>query len=323
MQDTIIPHKLEIDDTIGIISPSKAPRDNEFNKERTYTATKFINNLGLKVKFAKHWEDRDFFGGAKFEDRIQDIHDMFLDKDVKMIIMSVGGHYSNSVIPHLDYKIIRNNPKIFSGFSDGTLLTNAIYKNSGIQTYYGLNFNDTLGFEISEATKQNFINTFMSDTPYSITENYNLTFIDWSNGEKLNKPYNGWNIIKPGIAKGKLTGGLMARLITTDYAGFNIDYNNKIMFFESVAELKKLFIELTSMEQKGVFKQINGLIVGHCTKIEDPKEVADMVSLILKNYNFPIIQIGELGHNVENYSFPIGAMAELDTNNKIIKIQRS
>lgn len=69
-----------------------------------------------------------------------------------------------------------------------------------------------------------------------------------------------------------------------------------------------------------MFNKISGLIIGYFNNIDDQNIVSDMINEITKEYNFPIIKIGELGHNVENYSFPIGCKATLDTDKMSITI---
>jgi len=58
------------------------------------------------------------------------------------------------------------------------------------------------------------------------------------------------------------------------------------------------------------------------TKNDDEKSIEELFLEITKNCSIPIIKIGELGHNVENYVFPIGSIAELDTNQLTLNIER-
>ncbi|MCP4395655.1 MAG: hypothetical protein GY804_15515 [Alphaproteobacteria bacterium] len=319
--DLIIPPKLQKGDTVGIIAPSKAPYNNEFTKQKTQQGISFLKSFGLKVKFANHVYDNNYHNGATIQNRIQDIHDMFLDPEVKMVMTIVGGDFANLVIDKLDYDLIRNNPKIFCSMSDGTLLTNSIYLKADLQTYYGINLNDSIGCPNSAKIKANFYDTFFTNKDITITENKELIFTKWGTGDST-VGYNGWNVIKTGKREGILTGGYLKRLITTDYAGFNIDYNNRILFFETGDNLKDLAISITSMEQKGILKQLRGMIIGYCYNFENQQEVANLLEDLLKDYDFPVIQIGELGHDVENYSFPIGAKATIDTDSKQIIISK-
>lgn len=311
--DIIIPEKLQTGDTIGIIAPSKAPRRDEFTEIRIQNASAFLESLGLKVKFAPHVYNNGLYCGAQLSDRIDDIHNMFADPSVKMIMMACGGYYTSLIADKIDYSLIRNNPKIFSGFSDGTVLTTAFFQRSGLQTYYGHNLIDTLGFPFSDAVKQNFVNTFFKAGPLEIAPNPQLKLTNWSTGNQINDTSRDWSVIKSGTAQGILIGGLLQRLLTMDFAGFCYDYRGKILFIESTRDFVNFCIEIIALKQRGVFEQINGLIVGYGIRIENQKQITEFLEFIFKGYDFPVVQIGELGHFTENYAYPVGASAELDT----------
>lgn len=74
--------------------------------------------------------------------RIKDLHEAFLDNNVKMILTAIGGYNSNQLLRYIDYDIIKNNPQIICGFSDITALLNAIYTKSGLVTYSGPHFSN-------------------------------------------------------------------------------------------------------------------------------------------------------------------------------------
>ena len=50
---------------------------------------------------------------ASINEKIEDLHEMFKNKDVKAIICSQGGQNSNTILPYLDYELIKNNPKLY------------------------------------------------------------------------------------------------------------------------------------------------------------------------------------------------------------------
>ena len=178
-----------------MIAPSKAPRDDKVNKKRTQQGVSFFNDLGLGVRFGNHVYDREYFSGATIENRVKDIHDMFSDPEIKAIIMIVGGNYANLIIDKLHYDLIAQNPKIFIGMSDGTLLTNAIYLKSGLQTYYGTNLNDGIGFKSSQKIIENIRNTLFGFNPIVLEENKDLIFSDWGTGNQT-VGYDGWKVVK-------------------------------------------------------------------------------------------------------------------------------
>ena len=98
--------------------------------------------MGYKVSFGKNVMNsvnEDFCCGS-ISDRVADIHEAFRDKNVKAILTVIGGYNINQLLDYIDFKLIKENPKIFCGFSDITALSNAIYSKTGLVTYYGPHF---------------------------------------------------------------------------------------------------------------------------------------------------------------------------------------
>jgi len=69
--------------------------------------------------------------------RAEDINQMFKDEEIDGIICLRGGYGTSRILDLLDYELIRNNPKIFIGYSDITALHIAISKISKIVTFHG------------------------------------------------------------------------------------------------------------------------------------------------------------------------------------------
>ena len=133
----IVPAKLNVGDEVRIIAPSRS--FNLLSQETIDIATNRLEELGLKVSFGKNIRneiDKNYCC-ASIEDRIEDLHDAFRDKNVKAILTVIGGYNVNQILDYIDYDLIKNNPKIICGFSDITALLNAITAKTGLVTYYG------------------------------------------------------------------------------------------------------------------------------------------------------------------------------------------
>jgi len=68
--------------------------------------------------------------------KVAQIHAAFLNKKVKIILAQRGGYSCMKLLPHLDFNLIRNNPKILAGFSDLSALLNVIYERTGLITLH-------------------------------------------------------------------------------------------------------------------------------------------------------------------------------------------
>ena len=128
----IKPKQLKIGDKITIIAPSGTVDINLINKAKTY-----FENKGFKVDFGKNINNKSDYLAGSDKDRIEDLHNAFKDKDTKAIICARGGYGALRLLDKIDYEIIKNNPKIFCGYSDITLLNAIFLKRANLITFSG------------------------------------------------------------------------------------------------------------------------------------------------------------------------------------------
>ncbi len=131
----IYPDKLKLGDEVRVIAPAMSY--SIFSEELKSIANKRFEDLGLKLSFGKHINEKNDFTSSSIESRIEDLHDAFRDKNVKAIFTAIGGANSNQLLKYTDWELIKNNPKIFCGFSDITALNNSIFAKTGLVTYSG------------------------------------------------------------------------------------------------------------------------------------------------------------------------------------------
>lgn len=136
----IIPEKLQIGDEIRVIAPSRTM--SILKDDIIQNAKQRLEKLGFKVTFGKNVLKSidDNFKCANIQDRVEDLHEAFKDKNVKAILTVIGGYNVNQILDYIDYDLIKANPKIICGFSDITALSNAIYAKTGMVTYSGPHF---------------------------------------------------------------------------------------------------------------------------------------------------------------------------------------
>src|SRR5512134_2011662 len=125
----LIPPRLRPGDTIGIITPSDpiSASPSPEPKKELERGMNFLQDLGFKVALGDHALKEDGYSAGTAQERAHDIIAMFADKGVHAILSSHGGNVVNSCLEFLDWKVIRENPKILMGFSDLTVLLLAIY----------------------------------------------------------------------------------------------------------------------------------------------------------------------------------------------------
>src|SRR5690554_1713842 len=109
----IKPKALSQGDTIGILSPASPIKSDILQR-----GIAFLRSQGFQVALGKHLlENKGFLAGSE-DQRLEDLHQMFTNPNIKGIIASRGGYGTLSLLDEIDYQLIRENPKIFIGYSD-------------------------------------------------------------------------------------------------------------------------------------------------------------------------------------------------------------
>lgn len=108
-------------DLVGLIAPSGV-----VDEIRIQKSVMNLESFGFKVKVSDNIHaSRGGYAGSVAQ-RLSDLHGMFLDKDIKAIWAAHGGSGGSALLPHIQYDLIRGNPKILVGYSDITALHLAI-----------------------------------------------------------------------------------------------------------------------------------------------------------------------------------------------------
>ena len=291
----IIPNKLNIGDTMGVVAPSN-PIIGE-NVDEIMLAKKKVEEKGFKVEFSKNLFSNSLGYTSSTKEKADDINYMFSNKEIKMIWCAKGGENSNSTFEFLDYDIIRKNPKIICGYSDITSITNIINYKTGLVTFSGTNFKtiatDETDFSLNEIIKR-FVNC-----------NIDL-------GDKKD-----YKVLKSGVAIGELIGGNLSLVRGLASGKYKVDFTDKILFIEELGyETDPAMVSnhLYFMKQNGVFDKIKGLWIGNYTHESEISLEKIIFDVIGKNCKFPIIKSNNFGHIEEKIVIPIGIKAKIDTN---------
>ena len=295
----ILPEKLKIGDTIGVVAPSN-PIINE-NIEEINKAKEIIENLGFKVKFSKNLFANTNGYSATAKEKAQDINEMFQDKEIKMIWCAKGGENSNSTFEYLDYYTIKQNPKIICGYSDITSITNIITEKTGLVTFNGTNFKTT-------AT---------DETEYSLKEVLKR-FVDGS--LEFGQTDFGYQTIQNGEVEGQLIGGNLSLTRGMVAGKYSIDFTDKILFLEELGfETGPALVSnyIYYMKQNGVFDKVKGIWIGNYTHESRIKLEDILLDVLGNNFNGPIIKSENFGHIETKTVIPIGTKARIDTNQEI------
>lgn len=317
MSQVIKPKRLNKGDTIGIISPSQTVNLIPEQKEGFRKGIENLKNVGFNVKLGKFAQEQHYYSAGTPEQRAQDFHEMLRDPEVKAILMSLGGETENEVLPLVDFELIRNNPKILMGMSDGTTLLAPITDKTGLVTFYGPDL--IYGFGIQKDTEkfdQQIWDSLMTgEAKYTPLSN----LVD-DEGRKMPE---GWLAIRPGTASGQLIGGYLETVMALIGAKYLNNLDGKILFLESMEGSNTIHMRLQFLNLMGVFNRIKGLILGYFPDIKNDekfyREIGEIMLDLTKGKNFPILQVNEMGHLARNYAWAMGIETELDATKKTIQ----
>ncbi|MBE7120988.1 S66 peptidase family protein [Bacillus cereus] len=319
----MLPTKLKKGDEIRVISPSFSLRI--VSNENRDLAIKRLTDIGFQVTFSKYADEIDRFASSSISSRVQDLHEAFRDPNVKAILTTLGGYNSNGLLKHLDYDLIRENPKFFCGYSDITALNNAIYTKTGIVTYSGPHFS-SFGMEKGlDYTTDYFLKCLTSNEPIEIfpaeTWSDDSWYIDQENREFIKN--EGYVSIHEGEAIGDIIGGNMSTFNLLQGTPYMPNLQDKILFLEEdsltgEATLKTFDRYLHSLMQQPDFEHVKGIVIGRMQKgaactIED---IQGMIASKPELTHIPIIANASFGHTTPIFTFPIGGRAKITSNEK-------
>jgi muramoyltetrapeptide carboxypeptidase len=190
--------------------------------------------MGFQVSVPSHlYRQRGYLAGTDRE-RADELMAAFLDPRVKAIFPGTGGYGTTRIVDRLDYEAIRRHPKILLGFSDITGLHLAIHKKTGLVTFHGPNLMWGLG---SEEGQDPFAAQYqwraLLEKEYRTDEG---EYADRGYVYEIPADATPIEVMTPGIARGRLTGGnlsLISPLIGTEY---EIETDGRILFIEDVHE---------------------------------------------------------------------------------------
>lgn len=290
----IKPNKLKSGDTIGIIAPS-GKIDNTKNLMR---AKDFFEEHGYKVVLSeKLTEEKNYLAGDD-KTRLNELEHFFADKKIDAIICLRGGYGAIRLIKEIDYDIIRQNPKIFCGYSDITAFLLMFLKNSRLITFHAPMIQGDFGTENRyEYTIDNFFKALQSD--------------------KLE--FRGTKILNTGKANGILWGGNLTTVTSLCGQDFIPD-ENFIFFTEDVGEdaykIDRMITQLFNIDK---FKNnLKGIILGEFTNTDNEKWVDEIFEEIAKKYNIPVIGGFKITHGCEKITLPVGASAKIEDDKLIL-----
>lgn len=299
----MLAQKLQKGDEIRVIAPSRSLSyvwEEIFNK-----ALRCLEQHGFYVTFSKHSREKDDWNSSSIQSRVEDIHEAFLDDNVKAILTAIGGFNVNQILAHIDYEIIRQHPKIICGYSDITALLSAVYAKTGLITYHGAHFS-TFGFDVeAEYTQKAFFDCVMKQEKLLI---------------KPSQAAKQYTVIQQGVCEGTIIGGNLCTLNLLQGTQFMPQADEIVLFVEDDNIMGDYFIyefdrNFQSLLQAYGTDKIKGVVFG---RFDDScKMSSDVAKRIIADKlpkDIPVIFGVDFGHVFPMITFPIGGRVRMEAN---------
>lgn len=273
--------------------------------------------------------------------RAEDLMNAFKDPTIKGIFSNIGGSDSIRLLPYIDFDIIRDNPKVFIGYSDSTV-TNLFCHKAGISSFYGpavlTDFAENV--EMHEYTVDAVKKTLFSNEAIgeiNSAPEWTSERLEWIIENKQTKrrmnPNKGNELLQgSGVVQGRLIGGCIEVLEFAKGTSLWPEesyWKDSILFFETSEEMPEpASIEywLRNYGSQGILQKVKGIIFGKPQEEKYYAEYKESIQRIMKELelnNLPILYNLNFGHTEPKFVLPYGAMAEIDCDNNTFSILES
>jgi muramoyltetrapeptide carboxypeptidase len=296
----LLPPRLRRGDCIGIVAPAGPVADLSLIER----GVRYLERLGYAVAVGKHAARTHGYLAGTDRQRLEDLHAMFRDPRVRMIMALRGGYGSSRLLSAIDYRMIARNPKILAGFSDLTALQLALWKKCRLVTFHGPMLASDFSGRIDPFTEEQFWRLITSPSVPERIHRDSKARAGIATGER---------------ATGRLLGGNLSLIVSLLGTPFQPSFNGGILFFEEVGEEPyRIDRMLTHLQNAGILKRLHGIASGQFRDCgpDDPHRPSLTLRRILvetaERTGVPFLSGLPFGHIRRKVTIPIGVRAGLD-----------
>ncbi len=294
------PRKLRKRDVIGLVAPASPP----LKPERIDNGVRYLESIGYRVKVGKHVREVHGYFAGNDDDRAADLNEMFRDSSVRAIFVVRGGYGLHRILHLLDYRAIRENPKILVGYSDLTALQLALWKRTGIVTFSG----PMVAVEMCDGMD-----------PYTEEHLWRALTSTAKIGPLKGPTERPIRPMKKGAGTGRLLGGNLSVLCALIGTSFCPSWQKSVLVLEEVGEEPyRIDRMLMHLHHANALRSISGLALGHFVDCQpqDPSKPHFTVEQILAQFihrlQLPVVADLPYGHLPKKLTLPWGLKAQID-----------
>ena len=280
-------------------------------KEDIEKCKEVVKKLGFEPVLGESlFEDIGGYIAGTPEIRVKDLHRAFADDEIKGIFCVKGGFSASQLLDKLDYELIKNNPKVFVGYSDVTNLNIVFNQKCNLGTFHGPMVKSNMFSDFNDFTKKSFLDVLNKkkgerwkfknpmDEKSGVEKEISLLYKKNFENKKIN---------------GEIIGGNLSIIVTTLGTDYEIDTKGKIFFIEEIEEeISRIDRMMTHLKYAGKFDDCNWILLGNFAGCENTYgenyELMDFLKDFFKDYEKPVIYGLESGHEKPDLvTIPLGA----------------
>ena len=221
--------------TVALVMPASIQAKRNFDSGKAA-----LEAAGYKVKVMPRL---NFKKVASVEDRVADFEQAWMDPEVDLVLCARGGTGAEDLLDKLDWAKLRTRNQRVLGFSNITMLLNAMLK---------------------EKAGRPFSGPTLSQLIYARPETF--AWLSKAIGEEKPMPDVKLRPLRPGACKGPACGGHIALVLKGIQMGWAADTKGRIVFLEtSIREPSVIRKTLDDIVASGYFNGCAGVVFGELT----------------------------------------------------------
>jgi muramoyltetrapeptide carboxypeptidase LdcA involved in peptidoglycan recycling len=305
----------------------------------------FENAFGVRVIESPHALAKPDWLAAHPEARAADLMEVLRDPSIHGIVSTIGGDDSIRMLPFLDLSVIRENPKVFLGYSD-TTVTHLAFLKAGVTSYYGPSI--MAGFDENggllpytvDSVRQTLFGSFIPEVP--ITPNrdgWSCASFAWGDETRNQKPRvlqpcSSWRWLQgTGRHRGHLVGGcldVIDWLRGTPIWPEPSVWRNSIAFLEiseDAPSASAVVRMLRALAATGALREARGILFGrpYGDEAEFDKYDGAILQVLaeLRLGSIPLVTRMDFGHTDPKFIVPYGVETQIDCETQQISLLES
>jgi muramoyltetrapeptide carboxypeptidase len=297
------PKALKKGSTIGIVAPASNVDPEAFSK-----GVSSLEAAGYQVRYSDAVFARACYFAGPHQQRARDLMNLFQDPAVNAIICARGGYGCHHLLPYLNASLFQANPKVLVGYSDATVLLQYLENQCNLIAFHG----------------PMVAREFALGEPYYNSQNFTECVSRLHAGQRITAP--GLETLQGGTAQGRLTGGCLSLLTATLGTKYEIQTQDRILFFEDVnAKPYQVDRMLMHLKLAGKLDAVRGIIFGemlNCTQSPDQDyQLQQIVFGILEEFRLPILYGLPSGHtSTGSLTLPFGVDVLLNADGQYLEL---